>query len=58
MGPAECALAVISGNHRRQVLLRTDDFRAAHRALATVLAGYRVPSRVYLEVDIDPVSVL
>jgi primosomal protein N' (replication factor Y) (superfamily II helicase) len=58
MGPSECALAVISGNHRRQVLLRTYDFRAAHRALAGVLADYRGPSRVYLEVDVDPVSVL
>jgi primosomal protein N' (replication factor Y) len=58
MGPSECALAIISGNHRRQILLRTRAFRAAHAGLAAVLERYRAPSRVYLEVDVDPVSVL
>jgi primosomal protein N' (replication factor Y) len=58
MGPSECALAIISGNHRRQVLLRSGNFRAAHAALEAALSSYRPPSRVYLEVDVDPVSVL
>ena len=58
MGPSECALAIIAGSHRRQVLLRAESFRRAHAALATVVASYRPPSRVYLEIDVDPVSVL
>lgn len=58
MGPSECALAVISGNHRRQVLLRTREFRSAHAGLQAALTDYRPPARVYLEVDVDPVSVL
>ena len=58
MGPAECALAVIAGNHRRQLLIRTEGFRRTHAGLAQVLSSFRAPSRVYLEVDVDPVSVL
>jgi primosomal protein N' (replication factor Y) len=58
MGPSECALSVIAGNHRRQVLLRSTDFRRAHSALSQTISAYRPPSKVYLEVDVDPVSVL
>ncbi|MFP4011701.1 MAG: primosomal protein N' [Spirochaetaceae bacterium] len=58
MGPSECALAVIAGNHRRQILVRTGSFRRAHAVLTHVLGEYRPPARAYVEVDVDPVSVL
>jgi primosomal protein N' (replication factor Y) len=58
LGPAECPLAVMSGNTRTQVLLRSVDFRRLHAAARAALEGLDVPGGVYVEVDVDPVSLL
>jgi primosomal protein N' (replication factor Y) len=60
LGPAECPIALIAGNHRRQLILRGPSMGALHTAAEKALAGYEKgkDSRVYLEVDIDPVSLL
>ncbi len=58
LGPAECPIARIAGNARVQVLLRSDDVSKPRAALAAVLASYATPARVYLELDVDPVSLL
>ena len=58
LGPAECPLAVISGNHRQQVILRSPRFRPLHRLAREALAGFACPSSVYVEVDVDPLSLL
>jgi primosomal protein N' (replication factor Y) len=58
LGPAECPLAVMSGNTRTQVLLRSADFRRLHAAARAALEGLDVPGGVYVEVDVDPVSLL
>lgn len=58
MGPAECPLGVISQNHRHHIILRSTSFSATHRSLRRVLSAYRAPQRVYVEVDVDPVSLL
>jgi primosomal protein N' (replication factor Y) len=58
LGPAECPLAVMSGNTRTQVLLRSPDFRRLHAAARSALEGLDVPGGVYVEVDVDPVSLL
>ena len=58
LGPAECPLAVISGNHRRQLLVKSASLRAAHNAVASTRGGYKTTPGVYLEIDVDPVSLL
>lgn len=58
MGPAECPLGVIAGNHRHHIILRSRSFGTTHAALRRLLEGYRSPGKVYLEIDVDPVSLL
>jgi primosomal protein N' (replication factor Y) len=58
LGPAECPLAVIAGNSRTQVLLRCLDFGKVHGAARRALGSFTPPAGVYLEVDVDPVSLL
>jgi primosomal protein N' (replication factor Y) len=60
LGPAECPISVISGSHRRQLLLRGETMGPLHSAAGTILARWEKgrDSRVYLEVDVDPVSLL
>jgi primosomal protein N' (replication factor Y) len=60
LGPAECPIGIIAGNHRRQLILRGRQMGVLHGAARTLLARYEKgrDSRVYLEVDVDPVSVL
>ncbi|MDR2001723.1 MAG: hypothetical protein LBQ74_01700 [Prevotella sp.] len=60
LGPAECPIGVIGGNYRRQLILRGTTMGALHAAARNVLTRYETgkDSRVYLEVDVDPVSLL
>ncbi len=58
LGPAECPLAVISGNHRNQLIIRSRSFRVLHSLVRDCLAAFPTPSGVYVEVDVDPVSLL
>ena len=60
LGPAECPIGVIAGNHRRQIILRGKAMGQLHAAARIALAHYEKgrDSRVYLEVDVDPVNVL
>jgi primosomal protein N' (replication factor Y) len=60
LGPAECPIGVIAGNHRRQLILRGLSMGALHGAARLLLERYEKgrDSRVYLEVDVDPVNVL
>jgi primosomal protein N' (replication factor Y) len=58
LGPSECPLGVIAENHRRQILVRTGSFGAAHRALGRVLKTLKPVPGVYIEVDVDPVGLL
>jgi primosomal protein N' (replication factor Y) len=58
LGPAECPLAVISGNARTQVLLRSTDFGRLHAAARAALESLGTVPGVYVEVDVDPVSLL
>ncbi len=57
LGPAECPVKKISGNYRYQVLLRTTDFNSVHEAVEH-LNRVASSSNVYLEIDVDPVSLL
>ena len=58
LGPSECPLGMISSNYRRQLLLRSESIQPLQRLVHTFLTGYKSPSGVYTEVDVDPVSLL
>jgi len=60
LGPAECPLGIISNQYRRHLILRGKNMGTLHAAAGAMLAQYekRKDSRVYLEVDVDPVSLL
>jgi primosomal protein N' (replication factor Y) len=58
LGPAECPIAKISHNYRVQLILRSARFRETHRLLGTALESFKPPTRVHIEADVDPVSLL
>jgi primosomal protein N' (replication factor Y) len=60
LGPAECPISIIAGNHRRHIILRSPSMGALHGAASALLERYEKgkDTRVYLEVDVDPVNVL
>jgi len=60
LGPAECPIGIINGNHRRQLILRGASMGALHGAARILMERYEQgrDSKVYLEVDVDPVSLL
>ena len=59
LGPAECPLAVISGNYRHQIIIRTISFTRSHAVVGRILGDYAGGNkRAYFEIDVDPVSLL
>jgi primosomal protein N' (replication factor Y) len=60
LGPAECPIGIMNGNHRRQLILRGKTMGTLHAATKTILDNYEEgrDARAYLEVDVDPVSLL
>jgi primosomal protein N' (replication factor Y) len=60
LGPAECPIGIINGNHRRQLILRGKSMGSLHGAARVALEQYEQgrDARVYVEVDVDPVSLL
>ena len=60
LGPAECPLGVISNQYRRQLILRGKNMGALHAAAGAILTKYEngKDNKVYLEIDVDPVSLL
>ncbi|MBN2553163.1 MAG: primosomal protein N' [Spirochaetales bacterium] len=58
LGPAECPLAVIAGNHRNHLIFRSRNFKDLHGLVRRALQRFQVPAGVYVEVDVDPVSLL
>ena len=57
LGPAECPIKKISRNYRYQILIRTNNFNIAHEAISH-LKQVATNSKVYMEIDVDPVSLL
>jgi primosomal protein N' (replication factor Y) len=60
LGPAECPIGLMNDNYRRQLFLRSKSIGEIHSAAAEILARYDKgrDTRTYLEVDVDPVSML
>lgn len=58
LGPAECVLSMVAGNHREQILLKNKTIRPLQKAVATLLEKFKLPTGVYMEIDVDPLSLL
>jgi primosomal protein N' (replication factor Y) len=60
LGPAECPIGVINDNHRKHLILRGPSMNTLHSTAKQLLVRYEKGKDVkaYLEVDIDPVSML
>ncbi|MCL2806358.1 MAG: primosomal protein N' [Treponema sp.] len=60
LGPAECPIGVINTNYRKQLILRSASMGAIHAASEEALLHYEKgkDAKTYLEVDVDPVSML
>jgi len=58
LGPVECPLAVVAGNHRWQVLLRSADFPRMHHGLTSVNRRLAAGAATYREIDVDPLNML
>ena len=58
LGPSECPIGVLSGNFRFQLIFRARTFSRFHNYLKSLLLSFKPLQSVYLEVDIDPISLL
>ncbi|MDR0374342.1 MAG: primosomal protein N' [Treponema sp.] len=60
LGPAECPIGLIAENYRRHILARGKTMSSLHAAAREAVSLYDKgkDSGVYLEVDVDPVSLL
>jgi primosomal protein N' (replication factor Y) (superfamily II helicase) len=58
LGPAECPVAKVAQNYRYHVLARSAAFGPMHRILSEYYRDFRPEGGVYVEVDVDPVSLL
>jgi len=58
LGPVECALSLVAGNHRWQILLRASTFPLMHHGLSRVHKGRAATRGTYREIDVDPLSML
>ncbi|MCL2250315.1 MAG: primosomal protein N' [Treponema sp.] len=60
LGPAECPIGMINSNYRFQLILRCPSMNAIHDAAKEILERYEKgkDTRTYLEIDVDPVSML
>jgi primosomal protein N' (replication factor Y) len=60
LGPAECPLSVIANQHRRHIILRGKTMGALHASASRIIDIYEKGKDTvcYLEIDVDPVSLL
>lgn len=58
LGPVECPLTTVAGNHRWQVLVRSTDFRLMHHGLTSVFRSLATTAGTYREIDVDPLNML
>lgn len=58
LGPAECPLFKISKNFRYQIILKGKNLRILQKVASSLLYNYSRPTDVYIESDVDPVSLL
>jgi primosomal protein N' (replication factor Y) (superfamily II helicase) len=58
LGPAECPLGLIAHNYRYQVIVRGREFGPLRHAVKAALSAQKAHGGVYIEVDVDPQSLL
>lgn len=58
LGPAECPISKIASNFRFQLLLRGEKLLPLQKAAHKLIFEYKHTQQVYIEVDVDPVSIL
>ncbi|MDR2952412.1 MAG: primosomal protein N' [Treponema sp.] len=60
LGPAECPIGIIDNKYRRHLFLRGPSMASLHGSARELLARYEKgrDAKVYLETDVDPVSML
>jgi primosomal protein N' (replication factor Y) len=58
LGPSECPLSLIAGNYRHHITIRGKTMGTLHAASRLALERYETEKSVYLEIDVDPVSLL
>ncbi|MCR4821437.1 MAG: primosomal protein N' [Treponema sp.] len=58
LGPAECPLSKIAANYRQQIILRGPSISLLQYMAWTFIENFKAPGEVYIEYDVDPVSLL
>lgn len=58
LGPSDCMLSLVAGNYRFQLLLRSAVLAPVQKAVYRFITEYRCAAGVYIETDVDPVSLL
>lgn len=58
IGPCECPISKIALNYRHQILIRSTNPARLHSLTSKVLSSIKSNSKVYVEVDFDPLSLL
>jgi primosomal protein N' (replication factor Y) len=58
LGPVECPFSRIAGNWRFHMIFRGPSFAEVHRSVRSLYEHYVPPRGVYLEFDVDPLSLL
>ena len=58
LGPSECMLSLVAGNYRMQLLLRSKALAPMQKAVYRFITEYKTALDVYIETDVDPVSLL
>ena len=58
LGPAECPLSLIAGNSRYHILVVSKDIKNSHGIVREAAEKIKTLSGVYIEIDVDPVSLM
>ena len=58
LGPSECPLAKIAANYRNHIILRSQSMLDLQKTASIFLKTFKNATNVYIEVDVDPVSLL
>ncbi len=58
LGPAEAPLARLRGKYRRRFLIQADKNIHIQKTVAHWLGGVKIPSKIKVQIDVDPLSFL
>ncbi|MCR4627735.1 MAG: primosomal protein N', partial [Treponema sp.] len=58
LGPSECPIEKIAMNHRYQIILKGKNIQSLQKLASHLIYDYKKPQEVYIETDVDPVSLL